>query len=63
MNFEYDPTRVDFQQDPFSLFKVLRDAHPVYYNERLRFWVLTRWDDVWSAASDFKTILGEYSCC
>ena len=55
MSFEYDPTRIDFQRDPFPIFKTLRDEYPAYYNERLRFWVLTRWDDVWSAASDFAT--------
>jgi cytochrome P450 len=53
--FEYDPTRLEFQLDPFPVFKTLRDEHPAYYNEWLRFWVLTRWDDVWNAASDHET--------
>lgn len=53
--FEYDPTRLEFQLDPFPIFKTLRDEHPAYWNERLRFWVLTRWDDVWNAASDWET--------
>jgi hypothetical protein len=55
MSFEYDPTQIGFQQNPLPIFKTLRDEHPVYYNARLRFWALTRWEDVWNAASDFET--------
>jgi len=51
--FEYDPTTLAFQVDPLPVFRTLRDAHPVYHNERLRFWALTRFDDVWEAASDW----------
>lgn len=59
MSFEYDPTQPEFQRDPFPLFRQLRDEHPAYYNERLRFWVLTRWDDVWNAASDHETFASD----
>ncbi|MEZ4333752.1 MAG: cytochrome P450 [Myxococcota bacterium] len=54
MGFEYDPTALDFQVDPLPVFRRLRDEHPVYYNERLRFWALTRFDDVWNAAGDWE---------
>ena len=54
MSFEYDPTAQDFQVDPFPLFRTLRDEHPAYYNERLRFWALSRYDDVLSAAADWQ---------
>lgn len=53
--FEYDPTAADFQEELLPIFRVLRDEHPVYHNERLRFWALTRFDDVWEAASDWQT--------
>jgi cytochrome P450 len=52
--FEYDPTRPDFQENPFPVFQKLRDEHPAYYNERLRFWALSRHDDVMRAASDWE---------
>jgi len=52
--FEYDPTAPDFQIDPLPLFQTLRDEHPAYYNERLRFWALSRYDDVLTAASDWE---------
>ena len=53
--FEYDPTLPTFQEDPLPIFRTLRDEHPVYHNERLRFWALTRFDDVYAAASDWQT--------
>ncbi len=54
MSFEYDPTAQDFQIDPFPLFRTLRDEHPAYYNDRLRFWALSRHDDVLAAAADWE---------
>ena len=53
-DFEYDPTVPEFQENPFPLFQRLRDDFPAYYNERLRFWALSRYDDVLSAAADWK---------
>ncbi|MBK7951955.1 MAG: cytochrome P450 [Deltaproteobacteria bacterium] len=52
--FEYDPTTLAFQVDPLPVFRTLRNEHPAYHNERLRFWALTRFDDVWNAASDWE---------
>jgi cytochrome P450 len=57
--FEYDPTTADFQEDPLPMFRALRDEHPAYHNERLRFWALTRWDDVWNAVSDWQTFASD----
>lgn len=54
MSFDFDPTTVAFQEDPLPLLRRLRDHHPVYYNERLRFWILTRWQDVYRAALDWQ---------
>lgn len=54
-DFEYDPTAPDFQEDPYSLFRRLRDDFPAYHNERLRFWALSRYEDVRDAAADHAT--------
>lgn len=51
-DFEYDPTLPDFQQDPYPVLRRLRDEQPAYHNERLRFWALSRFDDVMAAAGD-----------
>lgn len=60
-DFEYDPTASDFQDDPFSAFRVLRDEYPAYYNERLRFWALSRYEDVMAAAADSATFANSVS--
>jgi cytochrome P450 len=50
--FVYDPTTVEFQENPLPWFRELRDHHPVYHNPDLRFWALTRFADVWDAVHD-----------
>jgi len=57
--FVYDPTTVEFQDDPFGVLRTLRDEHPVYHNEELRFWALTRFDDVWDAVHDHATFASD----
>jgi cytochrome P450 len=57
--FVYDPTTVEFQDAPFEVFQALRDHHPVYRNEELRFWALTRFDDVWAAVHDHATFASD----
>jgi cytochrome P450 len=51
----YDPYTADFQRDPYSVYRVLRDEHPVYHNPERRFWALSRFDDVWEAVHDPAT--------
>ncbi len=53
--FVYDPTAPDFQEDPYPLFRRLRDESPAYHNEALRFWALSRYEDVRDAAADHAT--------
>lgn len=53
--FEYDPTVANFQEDPYPIFQRLRDEFPAYHNPRLRFWALSRYDDVLEAAADHAT--------
>jgi len=54
-DFVYDPTAPDFQEDPYPLFRRLRDEFPAYQNEALRFWALSRYEDVRDAAADHAT--------
>ncbi len=39
----YDP---DLHQDPYPVYRRLRDEFPVHYNEEMNFWTLSRYDDV-----------------
>ena len=52
---EYDPTSYETHADPYPIYRWLRDEAPVYHNERLRFWTLSRFQDVWDATLDWQT--------
>ena len=49
---EFNPYSWDFHEDPFSIYRQLRDEAPAYYNEDLGFWALTRHADVQAAFRD-----------
>ncbi len=45
----YDPFSPELIADPYPFYERLRDEHPVYYNERMDFYVLSRYDDIYRA--------------
>ena len=51
----YDPTDWQIQVDPYSTYRWLREEAPVYCNDELGFWALSRFDDVWDAHLDYET--------
>lgn len=53
--FVFDPYDPIVDSDPFPLYKELRDHHPCYWSEVGRFWVLSRYADVVTAANDWQT--------
>jgi cytochrome P450 len=52
---EYDPFSPEIQADPYPVYRHLRDHAPLYRNERLDFWAVSRYDDVVAVARDWKT--------
>jgi cytochrome P450 len=40
--------------DPYPIYRLLRESHPVYHNPDRAFWALSRWDDVQRAARDWR---------
>jgi cytochrome P450 len=50
----YDPYDVEIDKDPYPTYKRLRDEAPLYYNERLDFWGLSRRADVEAALKDYE---------
>jgi len=52
-----DPYDHQFHWDPYPQYKALRDNDPVYYNEQLGIWLLTKWEDVNRAFRDFKSFV------
>jgi cytochrome P450 len=52
---ELNPFSYAFHEDPYPTYRWLRDAHPVYHNDRLAFWALSRYHDVVDASRDWAT--------
>ena len=52
---EFDPFSADFFDDPYEIYRALRDRAPVYHNARYGFWALSRFDDVAAAHQDWRT--------
>jgi cytochrome P450 family 130 len=50
----YDPEDEQTQLDPYPIYRRLRDECPVYRQERLRFWALSRFADVYAALNDHQ---------
>jgi cytochrome P450 len=49
---EYNPFARDIQTNPYPIYQWLRDEAPVYHNEEIGFWALSRFDDVLNAHLD-----------
>jgi hypothetical protein len=50
----YDPEDARTQLDPYPIYRRLRDESPVYRQERLGVWALSRFDDVYAALNDHE---------
>jgi cytochrome P450 len=53
--FEYDPYSYEIDIDPYPLYRRMRDEAPAYYNSRLDFWALTRFQDCHDAFLDWQS--------
>ncbi|MGH7804217.1 MAG: cytochrome P450, partial [Candidatus Binatia bacterium] len=42
-------------RDPYPVYRLLRERHPVYLEPQLRTYLVTRWDDVCAVLKDFKS--------
>jgi cytochrome P450 len=51
----YDPYDPIVDRDPHDTWRRLRDEAPLYRNERLDFYALSRYDDVLAALLDWET--------
>jgi len=51
----YDPYDFGIDADPYPVFKRLRDERPLYYNEDLDFYAVSRFADVESCSIDWQT--------
>jgi cytochrome P450 len=51
---EFDPFSEEFFNDPYEIYRRLRDEAPVYYSERYGFYALSRFADVLAAHRDWQ---------
>ena len=52
--FVFDPYSPQIDADPFPAYKVLRDEHPCFWSEQANKWVLSRYDDILAALSNWR---------
>jgi cytochrome P450 len=52
----YDPYDWQVHEDPYPVYRALRDEAPCYHNETLDFWALSRYDDVLAGFRDWQRL-------
>ncbi len=55
MRRTFSPYAYEFHEDPYPIYRWLRDEAPAYWNDELRFWALSRYDDVLRGFQDWET--------
>lgn len=50
----YNPYAFAVHEDPYEVYRRLRDEAPAYWNDELQFWALSRFEDVHSGFRDFE---------
>src|ERR1700730_5920768 len=52
MNIDYDPFFSEHRENPYPTYAEMRRSAPVYWAERSKTWVVSRYDDVMSVLKD-----------
>ncbi|MDG2304751.1 MAG: cytochrome P450 [Candidatus Binatia bacterium] len=52
----YDPYDFQIDEDPYPVWKRLRDERPLYYNDKYDFYAVSRFDDVEAGLKDFARL-------
>jgi cytochrome P450 len=55
MSVHYDPFSYEIHENPYPVYKRLRDEAPAYFDAEHGFWALSRYDDVRTALLDHAT--------
>jgi len=56
----WDPFTPELRDDPYPLWKRMRDEAPVWHNDQYDFWVLTRFHDIEHAHKDYETFTSNH---
>lgn len=54
-SLDFDPFSDEFFNDPYDLYRRMRDEAPVFFSEKYGFWALFRYHDVCEAHKDWQT--------
>ncbi len=57
----YDPYSYEIDEDPFPVYRWMRDHAPAYHNERLDFWAVTRFADNLAFLTDSARLTSTFS--
>ena len=57
----YDPYDYALHDDPYPVYKRLRDEFPLYYNHKHDFYAVSRYDDCMAVLRNFKTFINAKS--
>jgi cytochrome P450 len=57
---KYDPLDHEVHENPYPIYKELRDSAPLYRNEERGYWVLSRYGDCLMALRNFKLFTNKY---
>jgi cytochrome P450 len=60
MNVYYHPLSRAIFDDPYPVYRQLRDHAPVYYCEEVGMWAISRFEDVWNALRDHETFCSRF---
>jgi cytochrome P450 len=50
----YDPYDFEIDENPYPIWKRMRDEQPLYYNEKYDFYALSRYEDVEACSKDWR---------
>jgi cytochrome P450 len=58
----FDPFSVEYYENPFDIYRRMREDAPLYYDEKEDFYALTRHEDVAAAFKDFESYSSARGC-
>ena len=53
---EYNPFMDEIMEDPYPIYRRLREEKPAYYVEEYDAWCLSRFEDIWKSGANFKNL-------
>lgn len=52
---EFDPQHLTAEENPYPIYRELREQHPIYYSEERKMWVVSRYADIRAVLLDAET--------